>query len=359
VSGLTLVVAPEPAAWVAPLCAELSAQGPVQLVAPWAVPQAWQPWLGHLNGIPGGARISEGLGRRRGPAVPTWHAGIWAPAALVLPIWAGQYTHRQYEGRFFLRAQVDAWAAARITPAVTCVVAPTLGARAVFAAALKQQAQTVLVHDLPLLRRLHGDLDAAARRWPECSFLNRHRAHRRWWVRQEAEWVLTRAVRARGAYAEAGLRAGGVAAPITPLEPAPETAPRSAVGGAAQPVVRLAGPPLGRSGAAEVAAALAEMPELIVEIRRNAVVEPAALHAHPRVRWVSPDAGLSGVSAVLAPAWAEGSPPEIAEAARLGIPVVCSPAAAGWLSEYTEVTPGDVSGLVAALRGILNPALSS
>lgn len=356
-SGLTLVLAPEPAPWVAPLCAELAAEGPVRLVAPWAVPAILTPWLQRLEALPGvaplAARLQQGLGRRQAPDVALWHGGIWAPAALALPLWAGQHTHRQYQGRFFLRAQVDAWAARNLTADVTQVVAPSLGARAVFAAALRQQATTVLVQDLPLLRRLHGDLDAAARRWPDCTFLNRHRAHRRWWVRQEAEWVLARAVRARGAYAEKGLRTAGVAAPIVALEPAPTPGP-SQVRPAGPVVVRLAGPPLGRSGAAELAAALLALPDLVLELRRNAVVEPAALQAHPRVRWVDANASLAGVSVVVAPAWAEGNPPEVAGAVGQGIPVVCSPAAAGWLTEYTAVQPGDVSGLVRALEAIAN-----
>ncbi|HWN72078.1 MAG TPA: hypothetical protein VNM90_30775, partial [Haliangium sp.] len=65
---------------------------------------------------------------------------------------------------------------------------------------------------------------------------------------------------------------------------------------------------------------------------------------------------LSGVDLVLAPAWCEAYLDEVATAGALGVPVVATLRAAGWVAPAHEIAPGDVQGLGAAVDRALAAA---
>ncbi len=333
------VVCPEPATWLAPVVEAARSAGEVRVLAPWALPWGLGPRRRRLRLAPGEL-----------VRVP-----LWGLADLAVTHWAAGDVDRVMWRRFATRALVgrlaDAWLAR--APQTRVVVAPTCGARRVFAAARARGAGAVLVEDLPSMRELHADLDAAARAHPTSSFLTRHRAAAATVAEQEAERVLADHVLVRGAWARALRAAEGASALALPLPVS--GAPVAGVEDG--PRWLLAGSAAARHGVHEALAALeaCEGGELLVQPGEGA--EPADLLRRPRVRRASDRerTGLDGVTAVLAPAWCESWLPEVARAAAIGVPVVATTRGAGFApleGSGAEVERGDVAGLAAALRRV-------
>lgn len=327
------LVAPEPADWVERVLEALVDQDqPVVAFAPWA---------------PGGAQ-----GRRVG----------WGAADVALRAWARRGVDQRMRGRIARRQMVDRLASRHLPADVTRVVAPSLSARRTFAAARPRGVQTVLVEDLPGLRDLHADLDAAAERWPDSSFLRRFRAPAAWIAEQEAERVLAHLLVVTSAHAAAhrasgsriaGLDLGAGPGPaVTGNDPA-----RRRIGAGPPRRVLLAGPAVARNGTNEALTAIDARPDLALVIRPAEGLEPAALLKHPRVQVATEaeHARLEGIDVVLAPAWCEGRFRQVDLAADLGLPVIATTRASGWVEGHS-VEPGRVEQIVSALRGPLQPA---
>lgn len=342
-----IVVAPEPAPWLGALLATLAGER-VQLFAPWRVAGAAPPWWP--------ARVRAAWQRRQ-LALPAGVEAVGRPELLALDAglraWAGDRADRVLRARFTMRRAVDRAAAASLPADARRVIAPSLAARRAFARARAGAhgggARCVLVEDLPGLRELHDDLDRAARAHPDCAFLRRFRADAAVVAHQDAERHLADEVLVRGAFAEARVAARGhVVAPLptAPLVAAPRAPRRSGV-----PRVLLAGLAAARGGAVEAAAATAAARgawHLLVQ--PGAGMEPADLLSRPHVARASDAArALVDVDLVIAPAWCELYPREVALAAALGVPVIATPRAAGITTPAIEVAPGDAVGLGAAI----------
>jgi len=223
------------------------------------------------------------------------------------------------------------------------VIAPSLAARATFAAA-PSGCLKILVEDLPSFRQLHADLDVAALAHPDCRFLRRYRAPARLVARQEAERVLADALLVRGRYAAE--QRSGAGKPILPLPlPRVELARATHAPGARRRVL-LVGLATARNGSMEALQASGDW-ELLV--RPGEGMEPADLLSRPNVRAARPSeiATLEGIDLVIAPAWCESHPEELRRAAAARVPAVATHRAAGWL-DVTEIPPGNPSVLRAA-----------
>lgn len=363
--SMIAIVAPEPAPWLVPVIEMALQAGPVRVLAPWAVRAGAPGWLpGRLRNFWQRRRLTvEGLDAP--VTLPGWALGEGA-----LRAWAGARVDRTLAARFALRAAVD-WLSARWLSArgqgVRVVIAPSCAAQHTFAAAARQGAAGFLLEDLPDVRGLHADLDAAARVHPDCVFLRRYRASRAVIVRQEAERALASALIVRGQHAQRErVRLGFASARILALEPdmGVSTAMRAARpvdAGASERVragtarVLLAGLAAARHGTVEALAAVRARPGLTLLVRPGEGMEPPDLLAHPQVAVVSEDERrqLRGVDVVLAPAWCEAYLDEVALAERAGIPVVATLRGAGWVTSVAAITPGDVGALGAALDGAI------
>jgi hypothetical protein len=222
----------------------------------------------------------------------------------------------------------------------------------------------VLVEDLPSLRALHADLDEAFGHHPHEGFLNNHRAPAEDVARQEAERLLADELWIRGEFVREQLLGAGH--DLDRLRELPQAVPHEAPlpeasGGHheasrhAHRVALLAGPALARGGLREALAALEARPEWSLWVRPAEGTDAARLE-HPRVRRVTAEAQrtLAGVDVVLAPAWCEAHPPELARAVARGIPVIATDRAAGFLPCRT-VPRGNVPALVAELDALAAP----
>jgi hypothetical protein len=306
-----LVIAPEPAAWVEPLLESLPRAETV-LIAPWRqAPQAW--------------RVARGLSRRTAVAL-----GSGADLALTLE----------------LRRALDALVAARRMTHVTCVFAPSLSALKVFAKA--RHAERVLLVDLPLLRHLHADLDAAAHAVPTAPFLQHYRAKASFVVRQEEELVLSTRVLVTSRLTRQRLRKLGVTSERLGMLPMPAR-PRQLRYEPTSPHVLLAGTTASRFGLELALAAVEQLPGVALCARRGPG-SCASLLRHPRLRLFEHEP--PPVRAVIAPAWVESFAAETGAAAAAGLPVVATDRAMGWLEQQRNVTVigcGEVEGLRDAL----------
>ena len=123
--------------------------------------------------------------------------------------------------------------------------------------------------------------------------------------------------------------------------------------------VLLAGLAAARHGTMEALAAVAARPHVTLLVRPGEGMEPADLLAHPQVA-VADDAQrrhLRGVDLVLAPAWCETYLAEVTTAAAVGVPVVATQRAAGWLTPVPDsasesalgLAPGDSQALGVAM----------
>lgn len=337
---MKLVVAPEPALWLAPLLQQLGRS--VCVVAPWAIdPRV--PLCGVLR---------QRLARRRPPAVDRLP---FAPGWIVL-----EHLARRIRGpisaKLELRRLLDRLVALRLQrmgSRFSAVYAPSLAALRTFAAARPRGIETVLIDDLAGLRTLHTDLDAAARALPQSAFLRNYRAPARLVVCQEQEWVLashalTGSHRSRRRLARAGL----AASKIEPI-PMPPATPMFTHDPSARAVL-LAGNAASRYGLEVALEALSPLGDVELFVRPGEGAHPPSLR-NPIVRQVGPGDEVA-IAAVVAPSWVECAPPEVAAAARESVPIVATPQALGWLvpgRRVVEVRVGDAVGLRAAVARLL------
>jgi hypothetical protein len=223
---------------------------------------------------------------------------------------------RSIAADLWLRGRLDRWAAARLTDelGVGVVVAPTLAARATFAAAHRLGLCTVLALDLPLLEDLHADLDRAAAAEPESAFLRNFRAGAQYVARQEAELRLADVIVVRGPAALARLANRGLAA--TTITPA--LGPGQRLGHDARGPLLLAGAGAARAGMIR-AIAIARREGCALVARCGAAAE--AHLEDPSVRWVSSTEGLH-VRGVVSTSVCEAYPWECLAAEAAGIPVI-------------------------------------
>ncbi len=263
-------------------------------------------------------------------------ARIWSPPYLPLRV-ALRLAPRRIEARLALRRALALIAARQIPEDATTVIAPSLCARPVFAEAKRRGLRTVLVQDLPCLRRLHLDLDRASAAHPGSKFLKNYRAPASAIVEQEAEWVLADEVRVRGAYAAKIVSATGATVATGRPPDLEALAPKRPL------KVQLAGIATPRHGIFELLKAQEALGfELIV--RTGEGLEPYDLLHRKGVRTTgSPDV-------VVAPAWCEVHLPELHDAVARRIPVIATQQASAWLGPaVTRVEAGDARALVRAL----------
>jgi hypothetical protein len=353
IASLIAIVAPEPAPWLLPVIELALAAGPVRVLAPWATRAALPGWL------PGRLRA---FWQRRALVVDGLDAPVtmpgWALAEGALRAWAGARADRKLAARFGLRAAVDRVAARWLVTrgrSARVLIAPSCAAQHGFAAVAQHGGTGFLIEDVPDIRGLHADLDAAARAHPGCAFLRRYRASRAVIVRQEAERALAGALVVRGLHARREReRAGHDPARVLALPGAgagTEDRPRPAPGAGGRRHVLLAGLAAARHGTMEALAAVASRPHLTLLVRPGEGMEPADLLAHPQVAVAGDDQRrhLRDVDLVLAPAWCESYLDEVAAAGSLGVPIVATLRAAGWVTPAHEIAPGDIEALGTAL----------
>lgn len=350
------IVAPEPAAWLVPVIEVALAVGPVRVLAPWATRAGLPGWLP--------ARL-RAFWQRRTLAVDGLEAPVtvpgWALGEGALRAWAGARADRKLAARFGLRALVDRvaarWLASRGRN-VRALFAPSCAAQHGLAVAARQGAAGFLIEDLPDIRGLHADLDAAARAHPGCAFLQRYRASRAVIVRQEAERALAGTLLVRGLHARHEReRAGHDPARVLALPEigAPDAGARermrASVAPAGRKQVLLAGLAAARHGTMEALAAVAARPHVTLLVFPGEGMEPADLLAHPQVAVAGEDQRrhLRDVDQVLAPAWCEAYLDAVAAAGAMGVPVVATQRAAGWVTPAHEIAPGDVQALGMAM----------
>jgi hypothetical protein len=271
--------------------------------------------------------------------------------------WARADAWRRMRLRFAAREAADRLAARKLPAGTRLVVAPSGAAERTFAAARAKGIATLLVQDLPLLRHMHEDLDAAARRHPDAPFLWRFRASAGDVARQEVERVLADRVVVRGHHAWRGLLADGVdEARLLVGDDVHASERRTPPAGPTR--LLLAGLATTRNGTRETLAALAGRPDVELLVHAGEGLDPPDLLRRPGVRLAS-DAErrtLRGVHAVLAPAWCESYAPEVNLAARLGVPLVASARAARHVDlarAGAEVAPGDAAGLRVAIDALI------
>jgi hypothetical protein len=342
------VIAPEPVPWVKELLALNDQRLVTDVFAPWAVAPAPRWFPDFVRSRWDRRSIDE----HRDHVLP-WPG--WPFGELSLRQLAGGKVPRQMEARFLNRKIIGLLATALMRKRVNVVVAPSLAAGELFVKARQLGGRTVLLEDIPDMRSLHADLDAAASVHPDAAFLRRYRAPLKWMVRQERERVLADVIVVRGPFALAERKRDH---PDAIVEPWPVASARAASGwseGKRPNVVLLAGLASARNGSYELLQALDALPELRVLVHAGEGTEPASLLRHPRVRVVDANerARLSSVGAVVAPAWCEGHSPDVARAEALDVPVIASTRAAGF-GAFVEVKPGRVNELVEALQAVLD-----
>ncbi len=342
---MIVVVAPEPAPWIAPLVAALAAHERVEVWAPWAVDAAWGALPAGLGRF---ARLRRMEGARTQPG--------WALIAVPARWWAGERVDRRHAVDVSERALVDRWAARRLARAVVAprvVIACSGAAQHTLAIAAGRGARTALVADRPWLRRLHEDLDRAAVALPERAFLRRFRAPRAAIVRQEMERAQADVIAVRGEYARSICVDGGVApARVVALGLGLGLGEARVAGPGAAPMggtLVLAGLACARNGLDAALAAMAAHGAPL-RVRVGDGTEPADVLARPGVVTMRGDP-FADALAVLAPAWCESYAPEVAAARARGVPVIATDAAAGF-GATLRVPPGDGAALAAAIARV-------
>lgn len=347
---MKLVLAPEPAPWLRQVSLLLGPGSRGEVFAPWALPSPPERW----NPMP--SRLRSAWTRRTLP-VPegfrVWGLPGWQAVEAGMR-WVGRSAAAGFRARFALRRTVAQAVAPLLPASVETVLAPSLCAREIFAMARRRGARCILIEDLPSLRELHADLDEAALRHPEESFLRNHRAAAEDVARQEAERLLADEIWVRGGFLRERLKAAGheperirelhpLVEPMTPVRSPDAPAHRVAL---------LAGPALARGGLREAQAVLDARPEWSLWVRPTEGTNLRHLD-HPRVKRVTAEVQrtLQGVDAVLALSWCESYPMELALAVARGLPAIATDRASGFLPCHT-VPRGDVPAVLAALDAL-------
>lgn len=348
---MRLVFAPETGGWLSQLPLILESPERATLIAPWALPA-----LPRSLSVPNRVRVAWG---RRTLASTSTHRTLGLPGWALVEAALRAAAPSQAESlaaRFALRRRLGQVMAALLPRRVEMVVAPSIAAREVFGEARRRGARCVLVEDLPNLRRLHADLDEAAARHPDDHFLRNHRASAADVSRQEAERVLADEIWVRSERAMQWLVADGhlrdrLRALRAPTDIAP-TAVRTGRSGGKR-VALLAGPALTRCGLREALAALEDLPQWRLRVRPTEGTPAELLRGHPRVEQVAAASlqSLDGVDVVIAPAWCECHPPELARAAGLGVPIIATDRASGFL-RIQSVSPGEPAALLLTLKAL-------
>jgi len=314
---------------------------------PWRLPLT----IGKLPFL-GEQRFVRVRSTREGRALPGF-----VQAEMVARLWARGQTHRILHSKFVLRRWTEEWAARQSSLRQTSiVVAPSNTARSVFAAA--PDAKKILIIDLPLLRRLHEDLRAAAVKYPLARYLGRYRAPNWAIVNQEVEWELADEIFVRGQFAREELKRAGVDASKIRILPGLPPSPRlrhtvSKAPGAVH--VLLAGLAAARNGTHSIVYALEQLPWLHVHLRVGEGCEPQRLLRHSRVIPFSKrnDSSLEAMDAVVAPSLCESYHPELALAYGLGIPMIATPQGSGQIpteSLHSVLNPDNEHALCTALE---------
>ncbi len=341
------VVAPEPAAWLAPVVEAALLAGRVVVFAPWALPSA----LARLAP----SRFAPALQRRTLTLAPFQPTHGWFAVEALARLWSRDRTDREMLARFALRRAAGELAARWLPRDCDAVIAPSLASRNTFATAARRNVATLLVEDVPSLRALHADLDAASARHPGASFLTRFRASPAVIAEQEAERVLARYSLVRGHFSRDLL--GGASDTVLDVPSVGVVHRAREARGHGPRRVLLAGLAAARHGTFEVLDAVRRLPvELLV--RAGEGTEPRDLLSRPRVRSSTREERetLAGVDVVVAPSWCESHAPEVALAAAMGVPVVATRRGARLVDldrGGVEVQPGDATALAAAIERAL------
>lgn len=338
-----LLIAPEPASWLAEWIDENTT-----VLAPWALPAsqlATKLFPAHLAGA---------LQRRFVRGAKRVHSDPGFLLADTVLKRAG--SARALGWKLRQRVMVGAWAAALIRRGrFDQIVAPSLAALKPFAAA--PRAERVLLEDLPGLRQLHADLDAAVAALPHCAFLQNFRAKDAHLIRQEREYVLATRIQVRSRFAkQRAIRSGAAQDRIEPwtLSQPPRKPPALRHDPSSRAVL-VAGTTATRFGLEVALEALREHPELTLWCRAGEGSHWPSLQ-HPRLQLLQENAApLPPLLAVVAPSWVEASAPELGAALTAGVPVIATSRVLGWIEPsptVVELPPGDSRGLAAALGRI-------
>jgi hypothetical protein len=199
----------------------------------------------------------------------------------------------------------------------------------------------VLADRLPLWR-LHEQLDALARAWPDAASARRFRASDALVDAERTAFAHAyRVVTSHAAVArDFGVRAERLPWSVPWVQPSHEPAQRNAL---RYPRVALA-----RHGAFELRAALEGL-DVALEAS-DAGAEHGAFWRG--VRLVPPSAIDNRPTAIVLPAWVEHRPRDLLRALGLAVPVIASTACGlAGLEGVTEVEVADVDGLRAAIEG--------
>lgn len=339
----SVLLMPEPSSW-ARTSVDRESPEELSILAPWALPA-------HASRLsPPSLRRFTSL--RAGDH--RWPAPVFTALEVAARIYSQGHRTRLFQTRFALRRAASLWAQGREEiQSASRVYAASLSARRLFAR--NEDAEKILLLDLPLLRIMHDDLDRAAHEHADCGFLRHYRAPDWAIIEQETEIAMADRIIVRGRFAREALGRYGVereSVHISPMAFEHVEGRRRRKDGELR--VLLAGLAAARHGAAEVLSILEGRPWLRVVVRDGEGAEPPALLEHPQVIR-SADASCSDVDAVIAPCLCEAYLPEVHSAAAAGVPVIATTRGAGAVprDDLTIELPESVErGLACALDAL-------
>lgn len=307
----------EPSEWIRHAVRTL-APANLQRLAPWALP----PWTASCA-----PRQLQRFVDQRVTKTATPSYGFTA-FELAGRLYSRGKRDRMFQSQFALRQLGSLWAARTKELAdAGHIMAPSLAARRLFTK--RPNVETTLLLDLPIFRTMHEDLELAAKRHPECSYLRRYRAPSWAIVEQESEIAIADHIIVRGRFAkEEVIRLGVSPSRVTVIE-TPCTSIRSRrVRTPGELRILLPGLAAARHGSAELLSVLVSRPWLRVFLRPGEGSEPAGLLSHPQVHTATAET-LANVDAVVAPSLCEAYFEEVQVAVASGIPTISTERGAG------------------------------